>query len=313
LNRLLTVVEAFRDRNIEGVLPYSLKYCGAQHTGRFSGDTGLNVQNLPKKPLEGVDARGFIVPREGYKFIISDYSAIEPRVLAWLSGNRALLELLAKGMDIYEAHARATMGYRDPRPLKEVDPQMRQLSKVRVLGMGYGLGPWKFMSIYKQWTGEEISAPRAETAVNDFRSSNPQLVNFWRRLDRLARNSVGGEMEVELPSGRTIIYRDVCMREGDVVGRPVAGEPHRKLYGGLLTENSTQATAREILCDGLVRMHRAGLRVVLHVHDEVVVEVKEDQAEDAKRQLEEIMATAPDWMPGLPLACEAKIADRYGK
>ena len=81
----------------------------------------------------------------------------------------------------------------------------------------------------------------------------------------------------------------------------------------LIAHNCTQATAREILVDGLLKMQKAGLRVVLHVHDEVVVEVKEDQVQDAKRQIEEIMSTAPDWMPGLPLACEAKIADRYGK
>lgn len=81
----------------------------------------------------------------------------------------------------------------------------------------------------------------------------------------------------------------------------------------MIAHNCTQATAREILVDGLLKMQKAGLRVVLHVHDEVVVEVKEDQVQDAKRQIEEIMSTAPDWMPGLPLACEAKIADRYGK
>ena len=105
------------------------------------------------------------------------------------------------------------------------------------LGLGYGLGPSKSRSIFKQWTGGEISARQAEDMVRDFRNSNQLLTQFWRRMERLARNSVGGEMEVELPSGRTILYRDVCMREGDVVGRPVAGEPHRKLYGGLLTEN----------------------------------------------------------------------------
>ena len=135
-NRLLTVVQAMETRRRGDILPFGLKYCGAQHTRRWSGDDGLNLQNLPRKAMFGVDVRSFLIPREGHVFVSADYSQIEARVLPWIAGDKELLKLLAAGMDIYEAHARATMGYTDPRPLKEVNPEMRQLSKIRCLAEG---------------------------------------------------------------------------------------------------------------------------------------------------------------------------------
>ena len=139
-NRLLSVLETMHEREVDGTLHYGLKYFGATHTGRWSGDAGLNLQNLPGKAFAGVDARACLVPRSGKRFIIGDFAQIEARVTCWLAGDEGTLALLRSGVDIYEAHARRTMHYSDPRPLKGVNPDMRQFAKCRVLALGFGLG-----------------------------------------------------------------------------------------------------------------------------------------------------------------------------
>jgi len=125
-----------------------------------------------------------------------------------------------------------------------------------------------------------------------------------------------------LPSGRDIRYFDLLEsgREEDGedgmtswAGRVVRGEPRKKIWGGLLSENVTQATARDILAVKIRESEDAGMPVVLHVHDEIVVEVPEADAETARTELNRIMSTAPDWAPGLPMKSGTKILRRYGK
>jgi DNA polymerase I-like protein with 3'-5' exonuclease and polymerase domains len=97
------------------------------------------MQNLTKGKLFGASVRDLFVPRDGHKFIIADLSNIEPRCAAAIAGDTEFLELVGKGMDIYEAYARKALGYKDPRPLKEVDNDLRQRSKIAVFGLGYGM------------------------------------------------------------------------------------------------------------------------------------------------------------------------------
>jgi len=320
--------------------PYGMKYFGAV-PGRWSGDAGFNVQNMPRGELFGANLRKCFVPDLGNVFIIADLCQIEPRILAWLIDDVEFLSLVRGGVDIYEAHARSTMGYDDPRPLKEVDPSMRSMAKARVLGLGYGCGPKKFVSVAKNLGGIEISFAEAKQTVADFRSKNLKISRLWKRLDREFKRSAGGDYSIELPSGRCLIYFDVHKTpRGYYAAKTVRGGRNRSLYGGLLCENLVQATARDLFAFHLLAIHRAlnpvaeghdlGLtadlrplssdlcpapigRVVFHVHDEVILEVPESRAEEVREQVEQVMSTTPSWLSGCPVAAEARIFNHYTK
>ena len=327
-NRLVQVLRAMQTRCVDGRVRFNLKYFGAQHTGRWSGDAGLNMQNFPRKAFEEIDVRRNFVPRPGHCFLVTDLSQIEARVALWLAGDRRMLDRLAAGEDVYEAHARLTMGYTDPRPLAEVDPGMRQLAKIRSLALQFSLGFSKFQKIAKQWAGIDMTEDDAKRVVRDYRQKNKPIVDLWGSLERAILTYDKDEQGrrwgyAQLPSGRVIRYMDLQeVREpsdyGDGYrsrwsGRVVRGECRKFLYGGLLTENVTQATARDILAAKIRETEMAGMPVVLHVHDEIVAEVPEANAEEAARQLDRIMSTPPEWAEGLPMRADTKILKRYGK
>ena len=314
-NRVAKLLRTFRERAFDdGRFPYGLKYGGAVHTLRWSGDAGLNMQNLSRNPIAGVDCRGKLVPAPGNVFVIADLAQIEARVSLWLVDDYSQLDPIAGGMDIYEAHARSTMNYRDPRPLKNVDPAMRQIAKCRVLALGFGLGSGKFKGIVKAWAGADITEEESTQIVADYRRANPRIVQAWRDLESAIKATPkGGTYTTELPSGRVIRYFDVREQSRGVQGRTVRGDYAKSLYGGLLFENVVQATARDFFRDAILRIESAGFPVVLHVHDEVVVEVEESRAEEAKQAVEALMPQTPEWAAGLPVACEATVATRYGK
>jgi hypothetical protein len=334
-----------------GRFPYALKYFGAV-PGRWSGDAGFNVQNMPRGELFGADLRKCFVPKSGNVFIIADLCQIEPRILAWLIEDEEFLSLVRSGVDIYEAHARSTMGYSNPSPLKEVDPDKRALAKARVLGLGYGCGPQKFVAVAKNLGGIDISFADAKKTVADFRSKNPKISRLWNQLDRDFKRSAGGDYAIELPSGRALRYFNVAKTpRGYYAAATERGGIQRSLYGCLLTENIVQATARDLFAHHLLEIHRyhsggagspstlspvaatvgRGLplpnnhqpttsnctrpigRVVFHVHDEVIVEVPEARAEEACAQIQTIMSTTPVWLSGCPVAAEAGIFKRYTK
>jgi DNA polymerase I-like protein with 3'-5' exonuclease and polymerase domains len=311
-NRLLQVLQSMRDRQVDGILAYGFKYFGA-HTGRWSGDLGLNLQNLPREAFAGVDARACFVPRPGKRFIIADFAQIEARITLWLAGDESTLALLRGGMDLYEAHARQTMGYTDPRPLKDVDKNMRNFAKCRVLALGFQVGGATFQTTVKQWTGMDVSLEKARTTVADFRRKNPGIIRLWNRLERELKQSCGGSFELELLGGRIIRYFDVSRVDSQWKGRVERGGKIKSLYGDKLTENIVQATARDLFGEAILRLERAGLPVVLHVHDEVVVEVDETAAADAERAVKEIMCVEPAWASGLPIMVETQIAEAYTK
>jgi len=131
----------------DDTVPFELVYCKATHTKRWQHAGGLRIQNLDKFPCEGIHLRHMFTPRPGHVFVIADLSQIEPRVLAWLAGDTKFLQYCAAGQSPYEAHARATMGYTDPAPLKQHDASLYALAKARLLALGYGAGPPKFMEM----------------------------------------------------------------------------------------------------------------------------------------------------------------------
>jgi len=317
LNTVTTMIARTRP---DGRMPYELKYFGAT-TGRDSGGGGWNCQNIPKGEVAGVDIRKLIEAPEGKTLVICDLAQIEARCLPYLAKDFDLLKLIASGVDIYEAHARATMGYNDPRPLKEVDPKMRFLAKARVLGLGYGCGPAKFVVVAKMLAGLDISFTDAQSIVQSYRENSPKIIALWNKYQAELRKSTDpqdGELSIELPSKRELVYRKIMRRDGgggEITGLlPRLGKMMEvKLYGGLLAENATQAFARDVFMDRCIALEDAGYEILLRVHDEVVLLVDESDAETHRQAVEKIMSTPPSWCSDLPLGAEAIISKQYTK
>jgi DNA polymerase len=299
-------------------MPYGLKYFGAK-TGRWSGDAGVNVQNFPRKAVSGVDVRSLIISRPDYVLVQADYGQIEARVALMLAEDTAQLDMVASGVDLYEAHARLTMGYEDSRPMSEADPQGRQLAKARVLGLGFGCGAAKFVDVARILGGLDITSEEAQHVVSDYRRSNPGIVAAWKRLEasfaESARAPGTKEHRMPLPSGRDIVYHKPHYSGRELTCTPILGQGVRKVYGGLLFENLVQATARDIFAEHLLKLQDLGghFRPVLIVHDEVLLEVPVDEAVDASTILQSILETPPEWCQELPLSVDTQFLTKYTK
>ena len=310
-NRMLRVLETMRDRcRPDGSLPFSLKYFGAIATGRWSGDAGLNLQNFNREPLHGVDPRRCLIARPGHKLLIADLSQIEPRVLAWMAGDFDLLEKIRGGLTIYQAHAETLMGFTGAN-LKKEDPRRYLLAKCRVIGLGYGAGAKTFQNLAKTY-GLEITLAEAKATVDDFRAANPRITGLWRNLENEMRSRHGHTFFVRLPSGRVIRYFNVHAFDSGITAATERGGRRFEWYGGKLTENVVQATARDVFAEGLLRIHQAGIRILWTVHDEVICEVPEDP-EVTPDIVTGLLAQTPTWMPGLPVAAEGIETQTYCK
>lgn len=383
VNKLYRTFEKVKTRvRNDGTAPFALKYFGA-HTGRWSGDAGVNYQNMRRRPVLcnehglmetsvlreeaalkekkvtgkwpewvkfAIDFRHLIIPRPGKKMIVSDLSQIEPRVLSWLCGDTAALNLMASGMSPYEAHARNTMKWTGA-PLKELAEtdanaeQIYKLAKARVLALGYQAGWEKFIKMALDLAGlditkddpEWIEEPHPITGnirtvsgfglnskriVAEFREANPKIKALWERLDASFKRSVGDDFTMTLPSGRQMRYLKV-RGETRIEPDKETGKPRRKsvftadiggkrktLYGGLLTENITQAIARDVFAHHVVNMDRRGWWNLFSVHDEAILEVDQDvSARDVKQE----MSKCPEWLKGCPIDCDAKEVPHYKK
>lgn len=317
-NMLLKKLESIDVRlRSDGTIPIYLKYFGC-HTGRWSGDAGVNMQNMPRGELYGVNLREMFVPPPGKKFIICDLSQIEARVLLWLVGDTAMMDELRKGYGLYETHARQTMGWTGG-PLKNEAPEIYQLAKARVLGLGFGCGPAKFQFVAKVMAGLDLTADECERTVYDWRRSNPRVPKFWRLLDgRLehAKNRKAERLSFDLPSGRAIHWwqpRPDIENPGDIVINQTCANDARHIWGGGMTENAVQALAREIFAYQIREVVRAGIPVAWHIHDEMVGLADDADAEDALADMTRIMSTPPPWIPDIPLAAEGAVASYYTK
>jgi DNA polymerase len=310
-NRTQKVFEAMQARTMQnGRMAYELMYCGAS-TGRWSGAGGVNMQNFNRdEVVEGVDLRSAITAAPGNVLVVIDYAQIESRVLLWLAGDNDTLDVLRTGIDLYEAHARTTMGYTDPRPLKDVDKLTRQLAKARVLGLGYGCGAEKFITVAKIMGGLDITFTDSKRMVEDYRQANPLITSLWARLEKAFESAHGKIYRLPLMSGRRLRYYNV---DGNLMTAESVKSHTEDFYGGKLCENFVSATARDILADAWMKIEKAGMQVVMSVHDELVLECPASQAEAVKRDAEEIMVAGPAWADGLPLAVEGHIMERYAK
>lgn len=359
----------------DGTMPFAIKYFGA-HTGRWSGDAKINFQNMRKKPLfvnehglmeadekkifmameqhddtgcwaawvrHAIDFRALIRPRPGKKMISCDLSQIEPRVLAWLSGNKKLLCEIESGYGVYIAFARTSMGYTQDTIDKRSD--YYKMVKIQVLGLGYGAGWEKFIGICWNEGGIDITKDDPEFVtvedpftheqkqvsgygttskkiVKKFRDSVPHITALWKQMDDAFKRSVAQDFNITLPSGRVMHYNQVrvssTISKDKETGKPKretkftadVGGKRKYFYGGKLVENITQATARDVFAHQLVFMWEKGWRVLFGVHDEAVLEV--DPAVSA-RDIEAEMSVCPVWLQGCPIAAEAKEIQHYCK
>lgn len=353
INLQLKRLQSMEDRLMPNDrMSYNMKYWGADVTGRWSADEGLNVQNLQRDTVNGVNIRRIITAPKGYSYIVSDLANIEPRMTAFKIGDTETLDAIRSGMSIYEAHARMTMGWTGGK-LKEEDPDLYTLAKVRVLQLGYGSGWAKFAETvatygqkqildmdfsrsdevdFLEYAGKYMPAKatlypslpveerrqwvNAWIQVMDFRYKNSELVQWWKGYDRLLKDTAndGGDLEIDIPSGRTLKYFRCRHEPNGVTMATQRGSIRRRpTYGANIFQNTIQAMARDCFAYCMRKIEQAGFRIVLHVHDEVVVEVEESKAEESKLAIEKLMSKGPRWMKKVPIEAEAFITQEYCK
>ncbi len=274
--------------------------------------------------------RTAFIPKPGCQFIVADFSAIEARVIAWLAGESWRNAVFADHGKIYEASASQMFGV----PIEEItkDSPLRQKGKIAELALGYGgsVGALKAMGALEMGLAEEELQP----LVNAWRTANPNIVRLWWEVDKAASLAVrerttthcyglcfefrSGMLFITLPSGRRLAYvkpkiglnrfgRDAVTYEG--IGNTKKWE-RIETYGPKLVENIVQAISRDILCDAMRRLDDAGLSIVMHVHDEVVIEADDGVLLDEVCQ---IMSVTPHWAKGLILRADGFRCPFYQK
>lgn len=285
--------------------------------------------------------RGMIIANPGHDLVAMDFSAIEARVLAWLAGEEKVLDIFRTHGKIYE-HAASGIYRVD---MADVTKAQRQIGKVAVLALGYGGGVGAFQSMARVY-GVKVGDEQADEIKRAWRESHPRIVYYWRDLEGAAINAVelgcvckagapgrqvafkknGSFLWCRLPSGRVLCYPYPVIKgietpwgeqKAALHFMSVNGVTNKweetKTYGGSLSENITQAVARDLLAEAMLRLEHNGYPVVMHVHDEAVVEIPSAYGEDHTHRIEEIMAEVPAWAAGLPVAAEGWRATRYRK
>ena len=343
-----------RDGRIHGMM----QFYGASLTGRFASRI-LNMQNLPQNHLPDLDLarelvktgdeelldtlfasvpgtlseliRTAFIPKDGCRFLVSDFSAIEARVLAWLASEEWVLEEFRGKGKIYEATA-SRMFHIPQESIVKGNPnyEYRQKGKQATLSCGYGGGVGALKAM-----GAKMPEAEMQPLVDAWRAANPNIVAFWGALDRAARTVIrrktsarvgkvilywqDDKMFMRLPSGRNLCYQSLHFTENrfgsDAIGYyapNAAGQMVvQETFGGKLAENATQAIARDILAHALLMLEKSGYPVVFHVHDEAVIEMPIGQGslEEACR----LMAITPDWAKDLPLRADGYECAYYRK
>ncbi len=309
----------------EGWMPVPYRYFGA-HTGRFSGDGGVNFANLRR----GSPIRDAIEAPTGYYVVHRDASQIEARMAAWLAGCDVLTEAFALGRDVYAEFASGF--YR--RPVTKSDTKERFAGKTAILSLNYGCGHVRFrhtLFIGQGGVSLNLTLDEADALVRFYRASYPEIPELWKRADSTLRlmmkdfNSAYVEDReplpvvaydtdvVWLPNGMPLQYprlRQVMDTEG--VREIVYDAPHsatasgtKKLYGAKLIENICQALARIVVTDVALRVrYETGFRPFMGTYDSWDYLVPESEVQAFDVELERQFTLEPTWAPGLPLASE---------
>jgi DNA polymerase len=323
-------IERFIDvgaRN-KGRLPVPLKYYGA-HTGRWSGQDKVNFQNLPSRDKKKKALKNAITAPFGQVVINCDSSQIEARVLAWLSGQNDLVELFAKGDDVYSVFASKI--YR--RTISKADPVERFVGKTCILGLGYGTGALKLQHTLKTTPpGVELSESACKDIVDLYRQTNDKIITLWRDGDdALGKISEWGQKTKSewygkhkcvkivqggllLPNGLKIQYPELKSVIEDNKRQYIykSRKGPVNLWGGTVVENVVQALARIIVGQQMLKIQEK-YKVVLTVHDAAVCVVSAEEAQEAIGYITQVMSIPPEWAKSLPVSCEAKYANSYGE
>lgn len=350
----------------DGRLRGTLQFYGASRTGRWAGRL-LQVQNLPRNYIVNLDIarnlvrasnrvgpgllfgdvsdtlsqliRTAIVAKEGYTLCVADFSAIEARVIAWLSGETWRQKVFAEGGDIYCASASSMFGV--PVVKHGVNGHLRQKGKVAELALGYqgGVNALKAMGALDMGLTEE----ELPNIVELWRQASPKIKELWYTVEKAAVYTVttGNPMTldhgitfrlevdpfygyrymtIELPSGRKLFYPDPHIKLNNFDKEAVHFKTQlnnawvtESTYGGKLVENITQAVARDCLALTLMRLSKNGLPAIMHIHDEAVIEVPKDEADEYLDIVEKTFALPIPWAEGLVLTAAGFTNDYYMK
>lgn len=342
----------------DGRLRGILQFYGASRTGRWAGRL-VQIQNLARNSLPDLDlarqlakagdfetletlfgepafvfselVRTAFIPSEGCRFVVSDFSAIEARVVAWLAGEEWVLEAFRAGKDIY--CETASMMYHVPVVKHGQNAELRQKGKIATLACGYGGGVGAMKAMDR---GGSIPEEELQSVVDQWRQANPKIVKLWRKCEQAARTAIeehrtvkasklisfthrGGHLFVRLPSGRSLCYWKARITDDGQLVYMGTNQTTRQwmeteTWGGKLVENIVQAVARDCLAVAMQRVTRHGLQIVMHIHDEMIVDVPlHYQPENVLELVNAEMGEEIEWAPGLPLKGDGYVCSYYRK
>lgn len=343
---------ACNDNRVRGLL----QYYGAGRTGRWAGRL-VQVQNLPQNHLEQIDKvreivrardlealeicfdsvpdvlsqliRTAFVAKPGHTFLVSDYAAIEARVIAYLAGEQWRMDVFAQGGDIYCSSASQMFGV--PVEKHGVNGHLRQKGKVAELACGYGGG----VSALKAFGADKmgLSEQEMQDIVTQWRQASPTIPRFWRETEKAAKNALqypgrtfgidcgvkyrrdADALRCLLPSGRILTYWGARIDSDGSICFMGQNQTTRKwektgTWGGKLVENIVQAYARDCLAVALLRLDAAGYEITSHVHDEIIAEAPDGSS---WQDMADIMGQPIDWAPGLLLRGDGYTTKFYMK
>ena len=335
-----------------------LMFYGANRSGRWSGKI-VQIQNLPQNHIADLELarelvkqgrfadvemlydstpnvlseliRTAFIPKPGYRFVVADFSAIEARVLAWLSGEQWRLDVFTSHGKIYEASASAMFHV----PVEEITKTspLRQKGKISELALGYGGSTGALISMGALDMG--LAEDELSPLVAAWRKANPHITQFWWDVDAAAVKAVtekqktkagriifeykSGILFITLPSGRKLSYvkprmavnkfgRDGLTYEGISENKKWS---RIETYGPKLVENIVQGTARDLLAEAMLRVEGKGYPIVMHCHDEIIAEVPEGSG--SVEEMCGLMSIQPAWAEGLPLRADGYECRFYQK
>ena len=343
------------DRRIRGVT----QFYGASRTGRWAGRF-VQLQNLPQNHISDLALarevvkfgdyelfkilydqipnvlseliRTAIIPSEGRRFIVSDFSAIEARVIAYLSGEKWRLDVFKNGGDIYCASA--SQMFKVPVEKHGINGHLRQKGKIAELALGYGGGTGALISMGAIKMG--LNEDELQPLVDMWRKSNPAITHYWKEVEKCALMAVQGEpcrlpkgisfikksgiLFIGLPSGRSIAYAKAKIGQNQFGNKSLiyCGMNQKtgkwetlETWGGKLVENIVQAFARDCLAESIKRLENRGFEINFHVHDEVIIDVPKNIC--SAEEIASIMSEPISWAKDLPLNADAYETEFYKK
>lgn len=308
-----------------------IKYSGA-HTHRDSGTEGINLQNPPKTDKSRM--RFAIVAPPGHKIVDADQAQIEARAVAACAGAESLVQQFARGEDVYSNMASQLYG----RPVDRKKAAFRengekyfpdytpgQCGKGVILGCGFGMGPPKFQLTLAGQYGVKVDLGTATQYVYTYRNAFPEIPEIWGECDAALRDallvgkwtdvscvSIGPE-GIRFPNDTLIAYPNLAVKDGRFTYRRAKDKFNVNIYGAKVTENFIQKIARDIVFEQAIVVHKeTGFRPVMRNHDALAYVVPDAQVDTFSKELLEIMAVPPSWLPTIPLMAEVKTGQSYG-